>query len=130
MGSPGQGVVAGCPLPVEARPRGYEHRPMQGIVFMVRLGHENSSVSFCITSGLSPPIKAASEHFSNATYRTAVAICPGASHHRCHRASVRAIEEIRYVGSVGSLSLALTFSWLRLHSAISMSSRTLPKYFA
>jgi hypothetical protein len=37
---------------------------------------------------------------------------------------------IRYQGSVGSQSLALTFSWLTLHSAISMSSRTLPKYFA
>jgi hypothetical protein len=40
------------------------------------------------------------------------------------------IDGIRYQGSVGSQSLALTFSWLTLHSAISMSSRTLPKYFA
>jgi hypothetical protein len=31
---------------------------------------------------------------------------------------------------MGSLSLALTFNWLTQHSAISMSSPTLPKYFA
>lgn len=55
---------------------------------------------------------------------------PEASRHRCHRAGVRAIEGVRYQDSIWSLSLALTFSWLTLHSAISMSSRTLPKYFA
>jgi hypothetical protein len=32
--------------------------------------------------------------------------------------------------STGSSSLALIFNWLTLHSASSMSSRTLPKYFA
>jgi hypothetical protein len=41
-----------------------------------------------------------------------------------------AIDGLRYQDSIASLSLALTFSWLTLHSAISMSSRTLPKYFA
>src|SRR5579864_1321836 len=46
---------------------------------------------------------------------------PEASHYRCHRAGVRTIEGIRYQGSVGSQSLALTFSWLITHSAIWMS---------
>jgi hypothetical protein len=40
------------------------------------------------------------------------------------------MDGIRYQDLVGSVSLALTLSWLTPHSAISMSSRTLPKYFA
>jgi hypothetical protein len=43
---------------------------------------------------------------------------------------VRAIDGIRCRNSIESPSLALTITWLTLHSAISMSSRTLPKYFA
>src|SRR5216684_7283442 len=49
---PGQGLVAWRQLPVEAWPLGDEHRPLQGSAFMVRPGHENSSVSFRITFGL------------------------------------------------------------------------------
>src|SRR5260370_2447442 len=49
VGHPGQGLVAWRQLPVEAGPLGDEHRPLQESGFIVRSGHENSSVSFCIT---------------------------------------------------------------------------------
>src|SRR5260370_38873432 len=54
VGDPGQGLIARRQLPVEAGPLGDEHRPLQS-VFIARSGHENSSLSFCITFGLVLP---------------------------------------------------------------------------
>src|SRR5216683_2621288 len=53
VGHPSQGLVAWRQLPVEAGPLGDEHRPLQESVFMARSGHESSSVSFALRSGLS-----------------------------------------------------------------------------
>src|SRR5713226_7036722 len=53
VGHPRQGLVAWRQLPVEAGPLGDEHRPLQESAFIVRSGHDNSSVSFALRSGLS-----------------------------------------------------------------------------
>jgi len=73
VGHPGQGPVAWRQLPVEAGPLGDEHRPLQESGFIVRSGHENSSVSFCITFGVVlPPCKG-----KNRSMRSARRHCSG-----------------------------------------------------
>ena len=127
-------MVRGCQAPkrISAEPRGARKR--------ARLGYTERSCTSGLYSGSGlRPILRRVKHVElrdawtviTTARRKSCSSVSGGIHEGFHRAGIRGDESPSCCqDSVGSLSFALSFNWLTEHSARSMSSRTLPKYFA